>query len=75
MKFKRISETEWEDSSLLPVQFASLIEPEKAEITDSIIEIRKFLLDSIFSRFFTFYVYVDFCRSFVDFCSLRKPVA
>lgn len=39
VKYKRINETEWEENCLLPVQFASLIEPEKTEITDSIIEI------------------------------------
>eukprot|EP00795_Rhopilema_esculentum_P007538 gene7538-13321_t len=39
MKYKRISATDWEESNLLPVQFAPLIEPEKTDIADSIIEI------------------------------------
>ena len=42
MKYKRNSATEWEESNLLPVQFASLIEPEKFDIADNIIEIRKY---------------------------------
>ena len=40
IKYKRISESEWEETSLLPVQFASLITSEKAEIADRLIEIR-----------------------------------
>eukprot|EP00112_Aurelia_sp_Birch-Aquarium-sp1_P024495 Seg779.2 transcript_id=Seg779.2/GoldUCD/mRNA.D3Y31 product="Protein-L-isoaspartate O-methyltransferase domain-containing protein 1" protein_id=Seg779.2/GoldUCD/D3Y31 len=46
VKYKRNSATEWEESNLLPVQFASLIEPEKCDIADNIIEIRKYDMSS-----------------------------
>ena len=48
VKYKRMSESEWDESSLLPVQFATLIEPEKTEVADNIIEIRKLTLIFIF---------------------------
>eukprot|EP00794_Sanderia_malayensis_P004698 gene4698-5313_t len=39
VKYKRISETEFEETTLLPVQFAPLIELQSQDLTNSIIEI------------------------------------
>ena len=39
MKYVRKDDDEWEETTLLPVQFAPLIEPEEKDIGDGIVEI------------------------------------
>ena len=49
MKYTKLNATEFEESSLLPVQFAPLIEPLQIDITNNIIEIGEFSISFHFS--------------------------